>query len=205
VKRNLAVLSLKGATVGRPTKLVGDVQTKVVGYIRLGLAVETACRASGVSDPTLYRWMDRGGPDAECANPEQCDLKGTHEPGECPLNVVYRDFRDAVTVAKSEFQVAMASIIVRGAQGVQKRDGQGKVVVDAGGQAVWVKEPEPRWALEMLARRAPEFWKGQVAVETTGKEGLPFIIQLVQHDRPESEVQELLGIPATVARETPDA
>ena len=178
---------------GRPTRLVADVQSKVVQYLRIGLALETAARAAGVSHAALYNWLDKGSDEAECSNPNTCDLAGKHAVGECPANVQYRDFVDAAGQAKSEFQVAMASIVVRGAQGVQKKDGQGKAMVDASGAPIWVREPEPRWALEMLARRAPGDWKGVMGVEMDAKAGLPFVIEIVQHDRPEHEVRELMG------------
>lgn len=49
---------------GRPTKLTPELAATVVAYVRAGSFANVAARASGISESTYYRWLDRA---ATCA------------------------------------------------------------------------------------------------------------------------------------------
>ncbi|NQT73578.1 MAG: hypothetical protein HQ553_12550 [Chloroflexi bacterium] len=48
--------------MARPTKLTPELQTKIVGYIKDGNYIETACQACGIDKKTYYNWMSRSDP-----------------------------------------------------------------------------------------------------------------------------------------------
>ena len=46
--------------MGRPSKLTGEVQQKIVFAIANGNALETAAQYAGIDPSTLFRWMQKG-------------------------------------------------------------------------------------------------------------------------------------------------
>jgi transposase len=78
--------------MARPTKLSPEVRERVVNAVRAGNYFEAAARAAGISESTLYRWLERG---AE-------EKRG-----------VYRDFREAVRRAEAESEVHAVAVIRR--------------------------------------------------------------------------------------------
>ena len=77
--------------MGRPTKLTPERHQQIIEYLRLGLTQEQAALAAGIHPGTLYRWLQRG--DDPTAPP------------------IYREFRDALKVARAEAERAYLTII----------------------------------------------------------------------------------------------
>lgn len=64
---------------GRPTKLTPELQVKVIEGIELGMPLEQAALAVGISEPTIHRWISEGETDEQ-----------------------YREFREAVRAARAK-------------------------------------------------------------------------------------------------------
>ena len=45
---------------GRPSKLVPEVQLKILTAIKCGTSYKTACLAAGIGERTFHRWKQRG-------------------------------------------------------------------------------------------------------------------------------------------------
>lgn len=46
--------------MSRKAKLTPELQAEIVGYIRMGHFTQVAARLGGISESTLYRWLERG-------------------------------------------------------------------------------------------------------------------------------------------------
>jgi transposase-like protein len=46
--------------VGRPEKLISEIQQKIVDPLRMGNYIETASAYAGITKSTLYEWLKRG-------------------------------------------------------------------------------------------------------------------------------------------------
>ena len=59
----------EGPLPGRPSSLTPDVVNRILSAIRCGATNKTSCEAAGVSESTLYRWLDRAkdGNDPDCS------------------------------------------------------------------------------------------------------------------------------------------
>ena len=79
---------LENETVGRPSKLTAEVQTRVCEAVRAGNYLDVAAEYGGIGEATFHRWMSRGGKES----------KGT-----------YRDFRTAVEKAERDAEVALVA------------------------------------------------------------------------------------------------
>ncbi|MER6830882.1 hypothetical protein ABT352_33150 [Streptosporangium sp. NPDC000563] len=137
---------------GRPLKLTPELQDKLCEHLSNGQYLTTACALTGVSKPTVYRWLEQAeDPDA---------------PAE------FRDFRDAVTRARAEAEAAMVEVVMIDAKG-------GAVVKEVtrykpDGTEETEKQftpPNGKIALEYLARTRPADWRPIKAVEVTGADG----------------------------------
>jgi len=170
--------------MSRPSALTDDVHRGILAAIRAGNDNVVAARAQGIDESTFYRWLERGADDAPCTKrftPSAAHIEGKvdwkacpteHTLGECPGNELYRDFRHSVERAQGEFEVLMSASIAKAAP------------------------TNPRMALALLDRRVPERWKlnRPVAPATaTTLPSPPFTIQLIEYNRPESEVREIMG------------
>ena len=79
--------------MARPTKLTPEIQARIVTAIRAGNYAGPAARSAGISEPTYYRWLERG------ANEEQG---------------IYREFHDAVRRAEADAEVHAIVVIRKG-------------------------------------------------------------------------------------------
>jgi transposase len=81
--------------IGRRTKLTQEVQDRIVYAITSGNYIETAAAYAGISKNTLYRWLEQG-----------------EDPN---ADAVYRDFRDAVEIARAQAEVRNVALIQKAA------------------------------------------------------------------------------------------
>lgn len=81
--------------MGRPDRLEPKRAEEILGYLRAGNYVETACALAGVHPSTFYRWIER-------ADDEKSDPK-------------FREFRDAVTRARAEAEARNVALVQRAA------------------------------------------------------------------------------------------
>lgn len=82
----------------RPTKLTPEVHQKIVDAVRNGNTRRIAAMSAGVSEPTVYRWLERGGQ--------------TRAPK------LYREFQENVHLAEAQaVQTAIAAIRLAGVKG----------------------------------------------------------------------------------------
>ncbi len=44
----------------RPSKLTPEIEQKILAFVRVGAAMEVACKAAGVNDKTVRRWREQG-------------------------------------------------------------------------------------------------------------------------------------------------
>jgi hypothetical protein len=115
--------------IGRPTKLNADATNQILDALRLGVPQSTAVAYAGISRSTYYRWL------AAADDPEASDD--------------FRDFRDAVEVARAEAEVRSVAVI----QNASGRSWQA---------AAW-----------FLERSFPEHWARKDRREITGRAGGP--------------------------------
>ena len=47
--------------MGRKSKLTPEMIVEISGHVKNGLNNRDACRLSGISEGTLYRWLESGG------------------------------------------------------------------------------------------------------------------------------------------------
>ncbi len=110
---------------GRPSKLTEDVKLAVVAALRRGNYRQTAATLAGISERTLYNWVERG------------------ESGEEP----YADFLQAMKSAEAESEADLLEEI-RGAQPAVP--GEGGRGADLWQAKAWVMER--RWPKRWAAR-----------------------------------------------------
>lgn len=81
-------------TTGRKTKLTPDLQTKFCQGIKLGMTYRLACGYVGISEATLYRWL------------QEAEIKAGPQ----------REFRDAVKTAEALGAAHSLAVIHRAAE-----------------------------------------------------------------------------------------
>ncbi len=82
--------------MARPTKLTREMRDRIVQAIRAGNYAEIACRASGISASTYYRWLERG----------------EREP-----DSIHGEFEAAVRLAEAESEVHAVALLRRAMPG----------------------------------------------------------------------------------------
>lgn len=174
--------------MGRGTKLTPELTEKVCADIRAGLPIARAALAAGISEPTFYRWMEKGDPNTNgepdlSAMPTK-SLRAIAVAAEIPLKPrttreqvltaltdagegswePYRQFRKAVEAADLDLERRLAAQ-VQTASAPRMENG---VVVDPG---------KPHVLLTMLARRF-KHWSPTHQVEVSGPDGEPVPIEV---------------------------
>ena len=94
----------------RKLKLTKERQDAIVSKIKNGVWLATAAVASGVSEPTFWRWMWAGEPHPD---PETGAII-------YPLKL-YREFRESVTRARAEAETIVTLHIIKQSQGGDPR------------------------------------------------------------------------------------
>lgn len=87
-----------GASVGRPTLLTPELQTRMLQALRAGGYVQSACAVAGVALRTYEKWIVRGDP------------AGTRRE-----DAMYREFREKVQRARAEAETRNVAIIAQAA------------------------------------------------------------------------------------------
>jgi len=82
------------STRGRPSKLTPQLNNKLLGLIRIGTPMETACRACGLDYVTVREWIRRG--------------KGEHERSPTPE---YVNFANGYDKAVAEAEISLLATI----------------------------------------------------------------------------------------------
>lgn len=143
---------------GRPTKLTPDVHEKIVAAIRAGNYIETAAHYAGVAPGTVFRW-----------------LKEADEPGAHRAKV---EFREAVNHARAESEMRVIGQIQRVIMGGQVlRETTRKLPDGTTETERSYAPPDGRVALEFAARAFPDRWARRAALEVTGADGGPIVVE----------------------------
>ncbi len=94
----------------RKLKLTKERQDAIVSKIKNGVWLATAAVASGISEPTFWRWMRAGEPHPD---PETGRIIYPSKQ--------FRDFRDSVTRARAEAETIVTLHIIKQSQGGNSR------------------------------------------------------------------------------------
>jgi hypothetical protein len=160
-------------TVGRPTALTPDTRARFLDIVKKGNHLTTACAAVGIGTTTLYRWLEHAD-DAD-------DLEANGQPL-TDAQQGYREFRDALRLARASAEMRAVSVIERAMEGglvISERplqNAEGEALYGPDGEVLYERtftQPDGRLALNYLARSSPSAW-GQNApqrVELTGPGG----------------------------------
>jgi transposase len=101
--------------MARPTKLTPEIQAKILGYVKAGNFLQTACLASGIDVRTLRNWVAKGrGND------------GTNGRARVAPVPVYAAFLAELEMAEAEAEVAFVAVLNRAALGEVKGDWKAK-------------------------------------------------------------------------------
>ena len=149
--------------VGRPCSLTTELQDTICKYISEGNYLSTACNASGITQPTLRAWLDKGK-----AEEESGDIAGQ-----------FSLFLSAVKRAEAEREAIIVSRLVDAAMpGVRKRVtkpilDRGLPVLDEHGNIKTITEETEtggEWlaAATYLERRYPERWARPTPINQQG-------------------------------------
>ena len=84
------------------TKLTPEIQEKIIGYIKAGNYIATACKAVGIYKSTYYRWVQRG-----------TKALWLEEKGEKVLESeeIYYNFCNSIKKAKAKAEMQSVSLI----------------------------------------------------------------------------------------------
>lgn len=89
--------------MSRPSALTPQVEERILGYLRLGNYVETACKAAGVHKDTYYGWMKR----ARTGKPEDARYADFAERVDAALaDAEARDLQTIYLASKETWQAA---------------------------------------------------------------------------------------------------
>lgn len=131
---------------GRPPLLTTELTEQIAAQVRLGLPIELAAEASGISRQTVLEWVRRGEGREDEDRPANAK------------NGLYVEFANRYRRARAEFAKALLQPCLETIAG--KRPSKKKRGPD--GKPVMVKSlGAPKRAFEAhwhLARRFPEFW-----------------------------------------------
>ncbi len=105
---------------GRPTKLDREAANAIVGILQLGLTIEDACAAAGISERAFHMWIKRG---------ERCERARQPRPEDEP----FMQFMQAVKKARALGKVAHIKTIQAASIGDGKTPGDWKA-------SAWVLE-----------------------------------------------------------------
>ena len=124
--------------MGRSSKLTPETEAAILKAIRNGAGFAAAAAVGGVGESTLHAWRKRGA----------AARTGMH-----------RRFVNALALAEAECEATAARAVVEGftlssVETREKTGEDGKVVE----RTRIERPPDPRLALEWLARRCPERW-----------------------------------------------
>jgi predicted DNA-binding transcriptional regulator AlpA len=175
--------------MARETKLTPDVQQTICDEIRKGLPIVRAAKVAGISEPTFYRWMQQGEPDAP-GEPQLRSMPiatlralardaGITVPAKATKPQIvtvlddaglgswenFRKFREAVEAADVELERRFVENVEKASRPIF--DDAGKLI-DAG---------RPNVLLTFMARRF-KHWSPTQTVEVSGPEGEPVSIEV---------------------------
>ena len=139
---------------GRKTKLTPERQEKILDCVRIGMSNKAAAQMAGISEKTLYNWIE-------------CGEKDTSGP--------FFDFWESLQAATVQFELSNCRIIHRSAteetrivrQTIRYKSGQavnGKLGAGKFKSATIVIETRPpstKSAMWLLERRFPKKWGGK--------------------------------------------
>lgn len=134
--------------VGRKGLLTKELAETIAGYVRVGVYVEEACGAAGISRPTFYVWLERGRAERE-------RVKLMKAEGPKPSERIYVEFLDMMEKAYDEATLRKVAVITKSAENGDWR------------AASW-------W----LERTRPAKYGLKAQVEHTGENGEPIKVQV---------------------------
>ena len=95
--------------VGRKGLLTTELAETIAGYVRVGVYVEEACGAAGISRPSFYGWLERGR-----AERERMKLMNADAPK--PSEKIYLEFLDMMERAYDEATLRKVAVITKSAE-----------------------------------------------------------------------------------------
>jgi transposase len=171
---------------GRPRAITPEVQDRLTNLLTLGMYVEPACQACGISAATYYKWRAEGEELAVDRRVTQ-ESGGTWKPPAAgSIGQAYLEFYEATERALGGQEAAWLQTIGAAASGgatfteVKRevehvRGEDGKVTPRIVGETRTEHVMKPAWqaAAWILERRHPDRWGRRERVELTGRDGGP--------------------------------
>lgn len=191
---------------GRPSKLTERTEDAIIHAVMEGNHLTTAAAAAGVSQSTLYRWI-------EAAN----DVEEAIDAGK-PYDVHalrYLQFRDRLADARAQAEMRAVQVVNRQMVGgylIHEKPLQnvnGDPIYGPDGELLVERtyaQPDGRLALAYLNRSRPGSW-GQSAtnrVELTGSGGGPVQVEHAEKDHIESLAARLAAVAEQIRSEDGD-
>lgn len=157
-------LAARNGTTGQPSKLTDNTEDLILGAVLAGNHLTTACAAAGISNRTLYRWL-------EIADTVETAIEEGRPHEDSALR--YLEFRQRLADARAQAEMKAVAVVheqMRGGHVIREeplQDVEGNPVYDNDGNLLVKREyaqPDGRLALAYLARSRPDQW-GQKATE----------------------------------------
>ena len=167
--------------MARPSKFTPEVRQKIVNAVRGGNGRETSARLAGISEATLYNWLQRG----------RQEKRGQ-----------FKDFNEAVQKAEAEAEVEAVLLIRQAAIGGQVVSRKTTSRTTGAGETVTrvdetYSRPEWQAAAWLLERKYPGRWgkRDRLQVEHVLREQAERLAKEEGLDGEEilAEVERLLG------------
>lgn len=193
----------RNGKVGQPSKLTDRTEDAILHAVLEGNHLTTAAAAAGISQRTLYRWV-------EIAN----DVEEAIESGK-PYDVHglrYLQFRQRLEDARAQAEMRAVKVVHRQMEGgyliheKPLQDVNGEPVRDNNGEILVERtyaQPDGRLALSYLGRSRPNQW-GQSAtnrVELTGGGGGPVQVEHTEKSHIESLAERLAAVAEQIRAE----
>lgn len=193
----------RNGTTGQPSKLTDRTEDVILHAVLQGNHLTTACAAAGISNRTLYRWLEIADTiDEAIENGKAYDVHALR----------YLEFRQRLADARAQAEMRAVAVVqdqMRGGNLIREeplQDVNGDPVYDHDGNLLVKREysqPDGRLALSYLARSRPDQW-GQKAtesrVEISGPGG-----GAVQHEHSGDQIASLTErLAAVVAQRAQD-
>ncbi len=142
-----------GTNRGRVPMLLKDetLLARICAVVRMGATYKDACGSVGISQQTLYHWL-------ELAKKENADA-------------IYKEFLEKLERARTEGMSALVGMVHKAARGEPVYDKEGTLVGYVNGD--W------KAASHLLALRDPEAYSLRYKIEHSGPQGEPIGVQIL--------------------------
>ena len=150
---------------GRPTKLTPERQDRLLEAIRKGHSNRDACALCGITEATLYGWIERG--KATKRRSVFLDFFEAFEEAKAYVSDILLNAAFSAATVGATKKVRTRKTI-RGEDGLPLKNKDGSLAVEVT-EREEVIPPDGGLALEIQARRRPQEWGRHVAIDHSGK------------------------------------